>query len=288
MDEFNKDPGNREKEKAYLRNIKKGFKKLVDKDGFYIILFICICIVGTTAVWVSTNNAVKLRNAKDNEGQELNLAQGSLSDHEVIEKLSNLYKLAQAKENDTEEKGTKDESSVKVVKIEDTSKSNGTEEKNNNQEKEVQKTNTTPVSNQSKSISMAMPLKGTISMEYARDKLVFSKTLEQWTTHNGVDISAREGSVIRAALDGVVTSIKKDYELGIIISIDHGNGLVTRYAGVSTDEMVEVGQRVSKGDPISGVGKGTGFEIAQGPHLHFEVLKDGKYVNPEEYLPLLD
>ncbi|MTI46856.1 M23 family metallopeptidase [Sporosalibacterium faouarense] len=294
MDEFRKDPNNNENKKSYWINMKKGLEKIFAKDGFYIILFICICLVGTTAVWVSTNNVKNSQQAQGNENQAVDIVQDPMSENEMIKKLTTLYESSKTKDNQINDQETKDESSVEVVNIEDTSKSSQTKENTQLQGNEAQKTNdstnknqSTPANSQSRAVSMTMPLQGTISMDFARDKLVFSKTLEQWTTHNGIDIRAREGSVIRASLDGVVQSIKQDQELGIIITLDHGDGLISRYACVSTDEMVEVGQRISKGDPISGVGKAMGFEVAQGPHLHFEVLKNGEYVDPKQYLPVL-
>nr|WP_252187779.1 M23 family metallopeptidase [Anaeromonas frigoriresistens] len=122
-------------------------------------------------------------------------------------------------------------------------------------------------------------------MGFAEDKLVYSETLEQWTTHNGLDIQAAEGSAVRAVLSGVVKEVVTTDELGIVVTIDHSDGLQTKYGCLSTDEMVEAGQQIEKGDPIGAVGKSVGYELAQGPHLHFEVLEAGKNIDPKNYLP---
>ena len=59
---------------------------------------------------------------------------------------------------------------------------------------------------------------------------------------------------------------------------------MSKYANLSTKAMVKVGQSIKKGDPISGIGNPTGLEMNEVPHLHFEVLSNGKNVDPKEYL----
>jgi murein DD-endopeptidase MepM/ murein hydrolase activator NlpD len=67
--------------------------------------------------------------------------------------------------------------------------------------------------------------------------------------------------------------------------IDHGSGIVTKYSNLSTLDLISIGQNIKKGDVISGVGKTALCEIVEEPHLHFEVLKDGKHIDPKNYLP---
>nr|WP_252187625.1 M23 family metallopeptidase [Anaeromonas gelatinilytica] len=122
-------------------------------------------------------------------------------------------------------------------------------------------------------------------MGYAEDNLVYSETLEQWTTHNGLDIKAEKGSAVRAVLSGTVKKIETNDELGTVVTIDHGNNLVTKYGCLSEEKMVEEGQKVEKGDTIGTIGEAGGYELAQGPHLHFEVLENGKNIDPSDYLP---
>ncbi len=295
MDEFSKDP-NHEKNRSFLyRKLLKGFRKIFDKEGFYIILFICICIVGTTAVWISTTKNDEIK--KDNEYTKDELDFSSLSfakfqSMEDLNTLSNSDELNQAKDENVVEYvnaiQTEDKSVTDVVNLQDDieNKQEDKTKKQTKEEKDIKASQDNLNQKQnSKEIRMILPVNGTITTEFAMDKLVYSKTLEQWTTHNGIDISTREGSVVKAALDGIISSIKSDFALGIIITLDHGDGLVTRYACVSTDEMVEVGQQLKKGNPISGVGKGVGFEANEGSHLHFEVIKNGKHVDPMLYLP---
>lgn len=151
-------------------------------------------------------------------------------------------------------------------------------------------------SNEEKSISaikmeepkmetMVVPVFGTAYTEFSEDTLLYSKTLDQWSTHTGIDIKAEEGSPVRAAMDGVVEELVNDPQLGMTITINHGGKVFTKYSNLSTLDLVTINQKIKKGDVISGVGKTALYEIADDPHLHFEVIKDGKNIDPKKYLP---
>lgn len=100
------------------------------------------------------------------------------------------------------------------------------------------------------------------------------------TFHNGIDIAAPTGTGVYAYASGTVISVSQDNTLGKYIAIDHGNGLVTRYLHLSKFN-VEKGDKVGTGDRIGSVGN-TGYST--GSHLHFEVLKNGSYQNPWNYI----
>jgi murein DD-endopeptidase MepM/ murein hydrolase activator NlpD len=98
--------------------------------------------------------------------------------------------------------------------------------------------------------------------------------------HTGVDFTAPKGTPIYATGDGVVIEVQSVFGgYGKYVEIDHGFGFVTRYAHMN-DFNVKKGQKVKRGDQIGTVGN-TGSSTA--PHVHYEVLKDGKYVNPVNY-----
>ena len=81
-----------------------------------------------------------------------------------------------------------------------------------------------------------------------------------------------------------VKSIKNDPRYGLTIVIDHGDGMQTVYANLLTSEFVVEGEKVEKGQSIGTVGNTAVFEIADEPHLHFEILKDSIQVDPNIYL----
>lgn len=100
------------------------------------------------------------------------------------------------------------------------------------------------------------------------------------TWHGGVDLAGKDGSDIIAVAAGVVTYSDKRSGYGNLVEIDHGDGLVTRYAHCKTLK-VQVGDIVEKGQVLALMGS-TGRST--GPHVHFEVLQDGKSQNPEHYI----
>lgn len=98
--------------------------------------------------------------------------------------------------------------------------------------------------------------------------------------HEGIDIAARIHSKVVAPADGIVIRSGRDYVLGVMIEIDHGYGVITRY-GHNSKYFVKVGDRVKRGQVIAYVGN-TGRST--GPHLHYEVLLNGIPVNPMRYI----
>jgi len=98
--------------------------------------------------------------------------------------------------------------------------------------------------------------------------------------HHGVDIAGKTGTAVLAAASGLVTIASKKNGYGFLIEIDHGGSYVTRY-GHNKEMLVKVGDIVKQGDRIAKMGS-TGRST--GPHVHFEVLRNGKKVNPRRYL----
>jgi len=122
-----------------------------------------------------------------------------------------------------------------------------------------------------------MPVEGWFSHGYGWRKDPYTGERE---FHRGIDIVAHAGTAIVAPGDGVVSRAGRYPQLGKSIDIAHGHGYVTRYAHMS-ELLVEPGDRIRRGDPVGLVGS-TGRST--GPHLHYEVFRDGRRVNPWKYL----
>lgn len=135
-----------------------------------------------------------------------------------------------------------------------------------------------------KEISFEKPVEGEITKEFAKENLIYSETLQEWVTHTGVDIKAEKTTVVKAAEEGTVKSIKNDPRYGLTIVIDHQDGFQTVYSNLLTSEFVTEGEKVTKGQTIGTVGNTAVFESADEPHLHFEILKDSIGVDPSIYL----
>lgn len=135
-----------------------------------------------------------------------------------------------------------------------------------------------------KEINFIQPVEGEIIKEFAKDNLVYSTTLEEWVTHLGVDIKADKTTVVKAAADGVVRSIKNDPRYGLTVVINHDDQYQTVYSNLLTAEFVVEGESITQGQTIGTVGNTAVFEVSDESHLHFEILKDSVQVDPNIYI----
>ena len=112
----------------------------------------------------------------------------------------------------------------------------------------------------------------------------FGKRTDPFTgkpaNHTGIDFAGKSGADVVAVADGVVTWSSKRYGYGLMVEINHGNGYTTRYAH-NSENLVSVGDEVKKGQIVARMGD-TGR--ATGPNLHFEVLRDGRRMNPVNFI----
>ena len=129
----------------------------------------------------------------------------------------------------------------------------------------------------------SMPAEGEICCGFSGDTLFYDSVMEDFRTHNGVDIASAGDSDVTAAADGVICDIY-DGTLGKTVVLDHENGFKTVYANLDDTENLNVGTELKRGDFIAHVGTYSLGENTTQPHIHFEVIRDGEYVNPEDFL----
>jgi len=181
-----------------------------------------------------------------------------------------------------QEKEQKDDSAKKENDKKETEEKKGNEskqeiEKQTEKEEEAKK-------EVKKKLEFSYPVEGEIQKEYAKDKLVYSETLKEWVTHTGIDIKAEKTTVVKSAEEGTVTAIKNDPRFGTTVIVEHQDGYETRYANLLTAEFVNIGEKITKGQTIGTVGNTGAFEVLDDYHLHFEVLKDGEYLDPTLFI----
>lgn len=122
------------------------------------------------------------------------------------------------------------------------------------------------------------PTQGWLSSSFSRSR--WHPLLNVRRPHEGIDISAHPGTAVVATADGRVTYAGYRPGYGWTVEIDHGNGYVTRYAHNQRNLKVNVGDEVHRGDVVALVGSSG---LAKGPHVHYEVLRDGRAVNPQNH-----
>jgi murein DD-endopeptidase MepM/ murein hydrolase activator NlpD len=125
----------------------------------------------------------------------------------------------------------------------------------------------------------SLPFGTDILRDYSNGEIVYIPTLDDWRTHDGVDFGGALGNEIIAIQDGTVKSVTNDELWGVVVEIDHGNGLVARYCGFDKDSCPKNGAKVKRDAVIGKLGE-IPCEAIDAPHLHFEVRVNGKVVDP--------
>ena len=128
------------------------------------------------------------------------------------------------------------------------------------------------------------PAVGSVMKSHSTTVPVYSDTLGEWRIHLGIDIGTDDGADVFASADGTVTGIFSDPMLGNTVEITHSGEIKTVYSNLGEDITVSVGDAVKGGDKIGVVGDSSVSELADEPHIHFELLANNISVNPLDYI----
>ena len=133
--------------------------------------------------------------------------------------------------------------------------------------------------------AFVLPVSGAMTKGHDLSLQVFSNTMQDWRVHSGIDIAASLGSPVYAAADGKVSAIWEDVYYGTCISVAHSGECVSYYKNLNPilAEGITVGAEVEQGQLLAAVGESAMVEIADEPHLHFELCVEGETVDPVEY-----
>ena len=230
---------------------KQTVKSFFQKQGLYVLIFLCVVAAGITAIiaWPK-DTTIKEQIGESDAGVAM------IEDTTLEEEIANSIETTPEPEESAAPEPTET-----AQADEDTA--------------------TVPASNGSGSIKLTRPLEGQIIGTFSGDELVFFPSLNVWATHNGVDIKADEGAQVVAALSGTVEEVCTNEADGGVIVISHSDSSETVYAGLGSFSVKE-GDKVNAGDVIGTVGE-LPTELDLGYHLHFEYIVDGMYKDPEKY-----
>ena len=220
---------------------------------------------------VSDSQEIGETENKDDNFEAVSIDVGK-SVNEAANELKESTENSTKTETKNENKAVNSSSNTTTKEKEENSKNNTSQSQNT--------TSNTDTETKKEEIKFSAPIKGEILREFASDSLVYSNTLDEWITHNGVDIKADKTSVVKASCKGKVVSIKNDPRYGLTVIVSHEGGYQTLYANLLTAEYVVEGEELEEGQTIGTVGNSAAFEISDEYHLHFEVSKDGEYLNP--------
>lgn len=248
----------------------KSERKKVSGKSFYTALCICVAMVGFACYFAYTQTADRLSSQLDSAAENNHLSAETTADgyyNDVAGIQTSIPKDIDDEIFFTEPVMTEPLAAEETAAPET--------------EPEIIQTTKRPAM---KNTSYIIPVDGTVLCEFSNGELVKSATTGAWQTHNGVDISADTGTEIKSMFSGTVTSVADEPLWGICITIDHGNGISARYCGLSRDTSVEAGSEVRSGTVIGTAGDTCEIECESEPHIHFEVIKNGSYINPLEFI----
>ena len=126
---------------------------------------------------------------------------------------------------------------------------------------------------------------GVVTNHFSDGELVKNETLDDWRTHNGIDIEAAEGAEIKAIYSGEVVHAGYNPLLGNIVELKLDTGYTVIYANLGSVDAVKSGDLISQNDIIGTLGNSAILENGQKPHLHLEIKNGDSYIDP---LSLLD
>ena len=137
--------------------------------------------------------------------------------------------------------------------------------------------------------TFVLPVVGELSVDFSDSVPVFSQTMNDYRTHLGVDIKASLGSDVIAVADGTVTNVWDDPFMGTCVSIEHSGNALSIYKNLdpTVKDGIIIGASVKSGDIIGAVGESAMNEIAEEPHLHYELKVDNKHVDPKSFFKFM-
>lgn len=279
--------------------MKRG-KRFLKNNNIYIymgtVIFFVFAIAFSIIMYMLSRTTSKINNEANQIAQQSSQQeqQSGLSEDGFENVSTEIGKTVDEQTNLSAEENKKTESSSNENQVKNTTnktetskskaESNTTKTTNANSktdtevDKNIEKTET------KKEVNFTKPTEGEIICEFAKDNLIYSETLKEWITHTAIDIKADKTSVIKASADGIVRSIVNDPRYGLTVVIEHDDGYQTVYSNLLTAEFVVEGEEVKQGQTIGTVGNTATFESEMEEHLHFELIKDGEYMDPAIYI----
>ncbi len=236
------------KEKIAKKINRQSIKTFVQKQGLYVLIFLCVAAAGITAI---------LAWPKDNGGQT------QIGDNDTGASVIDAPSL-------------EDELAALTPRPSLTPSPTPAPTPT-----EAPKETGKPASNGSSSIKLKKPVDGQIINAFSGDELVFFASLNVWATHNGIDIKADKGTPVMAAMAGTVSQAYTNEADGGVVIIAHSDKTETIYAGLG-ELLVAEGDKVNAGDEIGKIGE-MPKELDLPSHLHFEFKVDGKWKDPAKY-----
>ncbi len=219
-------------------------KKLLEKDGFYLALFVCVCLVAIGGILFTKNSVDDLA------------AKNGFVDNKDI-----------AKDDENEE--------IHLIENDDKSVPTSTDSKENlekakEKEKEV-----------SKNVESKLHYLGDeVIREYSEKEPSYSNTLDVWEIHKGLDVKGKKGSKVKSIISGKIVDVFEDDQHGVSVKVESKDKLTVVYSNLDSKLSVKKNEEIKEGDVVGKVGNTTSVESLDGSHVHVTAYKDGKSIDP--------
>ena len=244
---------------------KKTFSEKLEKffagKGFYIVLCVCVAIIGASAYYLLTDKGTSVENASA-ANVEMGAIVSPADDNSEMAAPPEAVQAPDAEDNTETDKS-----------LEDSTQTTETGSWTENQAE-------TAVTAQ-----YVWPLDGKIDTPYSMTALIFIQKMGDWRTNDSIDISAPLGTQVLSVSAGKVESVANDDLGGMTVIIEHAGGLRSIYSNLAAVPTVYEGDDVMTGEVIGAVGATAPGETKDNPHLCFKMTLDGQSVNPADYLP---
>ncbi len=225
---------------------KQSIKGFLQKQGLYVLIFLCVVAAGITAIVAWPRDDVQQQAIESNQGVSAN------EDTTLEDELA----------------------ALQTPEVSPSPSPSPTPEP-------TESTKPVTAQNGSGSMTLAKPVEGQIINEFSGNSLVFFPSLNMWATHNGVDIKGDNGAEVIAALSGTVEDAYTDESSGGVVVISHSGDSKTIYAGLGSI-AVKKGDKINTKQKIGEIGE-MPKELDLSYHLHFEYIVDGIWKDPEKY-----
>ncbi len=235
------------------------FTKFLNGKGFYAVLALCLAGAGTAAY-------IAMETAADRAEQKASPSQNDIS-------IASEWTFPPSEETAGKQEG---------VRISSSQPYSSSSKQPSSQKQQSAASAESEQSELPASLlkpSWSLPIEGEVFTPYSNGELVKNETLGDWRTHNGIDIAADEGMVVKAACKGKVVKVTDDPLWGFVVEISHPGEVTGRYCGLDKNLSVKEGDEVKSGQVIGIVGH-IPSESLMPSHLHFECLKDDSFIDP--------
>ena len=235
------------------------FTKFLNGKGFYAVLALCLAGAGTAAY-------IAMETAAEKAEQKATPSPTDIS-------IASEWTFPPSEETAGKQEG---------VKISSSQPSSSPSKQQSSQKQQPADSDASKQSELPASLlkpSWSLPIEGEVFTPYSNGELVKNETLGDWRTHNGIDIAADEGMVVKAACKGKVTKITDDPLWGFVVEVSHPGNITGRYCGLDKNLSVKEGDEV-KGGQVMGIVGAIPAESLMPSHLHFECLKDDGFIDP--------